>query len=417
MSTSTVKERADAASQDIEVDINDAIHQLMAAFLTDVNGVGIKKLTEDVHLLANSDFYQAADGRYVFLLTSYPHLRDKACKVLNCPPLHEDFEKAVKGWKAFDLEEAINEIGGTCIAVRTQEEWRNHPQGKLLNESPVVSIEKVGDSEPRPFSTLKNNETLPLKDLRVIDNTHVIAGPVAARLFAELGSEVVHISSPKYPDPIGMIVETNIGKKSAYCDIDNQEDFNQLKALLKETDVFVNNYLSIERKGLSVEEIASISPGIVILDYHGWGADGPWHNRGGFDQLACSATGFSAEEGGFDHPSLPPTYLLNDYLAAIVGAAGAIEALRRRAQDGGSYRVHVDLARICMWIQDLGMFAYDEVAHLPRPTIEEGRKHLVTVPGAFGETSYLPIQIKYSSITPCLEKGAEPLGASALTFN
>lgn len=64
--------------------------------------------------------------------------------------------------------------------------------------------------------------------------------------------------------------------------------------------------------------------------------EGTWKERGGFDQLACSVTGFSAEEGGFDNPSLPPTYLLNDYLAAIVGTAGAVEALRRRAKEGES---------------------------------------------------------------------------------
>lgn len=414
--SSIYKERTNGEFDDIEVNIDDSINQLMAAFLTDVNGVGIKQLTEDENLLENSDFYKAKDGRFVFLLTSYSHLRDKACKVLNCPPLHESFKEAIKTWNSFELEDAINEIGGTCIAVRTQEEWREHPQGKLLTETPVVTIEKIADSEKKPLKNIEKGE-LPLKDIKVIDNTHVIAGPIASRIFAELGSEAIHISSPSHPDPIGMIVETNIGKKSAYCDINKKEEFDKLKEIFKETDVFVNNYLSLERKGLSVKEIAEINPGIIVLDFHGWGANGPWNNRGGFDQLACSATGFSAEEGGFDNPSLPPTYLLNDYLAAIVGASGAIEALRRRAVSGGSYRVHVDLAGICMWIQDMGLFDFEEVKNLKRPTIQHGRKHLRTVKGCFGNTSYLPTRIKYSTIKPTLNEGAEPLGSSKLEFS
>lgn len=146
----------------------------------------------------------------------------------------------------------------------------------------------------------------------------------------------------------------------------------------------------------------------MLLDYHGWGIKGPWSGRGGFDQLACAATGFSAEEGSFDGPRLPPTYLLNDYLAAVLGAAGVLEALRRRARDGGTYRVHIDLARVCMWIQDLGLFPRAQVADLPLRRVRGGSRpgH----PGRCVRRGHLPAD---PGPVLLLHPATEPVGRAA----
>ncbi|MFK0296466.1 CoA transferase [Streptomyces sp. NPDC090442] len=377
------------------------------------------RLQEDPNLLGSSDFYRAGDGRFVcvllsYVLLSYPHLRDIACQVLDCPPDRERIVAAVAQWDALRLEEAICERGGTAIAVRTQGEWRTHPQGRRLANGPLIHIEKLAESAPQPFRAADGG--LPLAGVRVLDNTHVIAGPVAARITAELGADVLHVSAPGHPDPLGMIVETGIGKRAAFCDLIDPAEAAAFWSTLADADLYVSNYLNLDSKGFGPKDLVERRPGLVVLDFHGWGVEGSWARRGGFDQPASAADGFAAEEGSFDAPRLPPTYLLNDYLAAVLGAAGALEALRRRAREGGSHRVHVDLAKVCVWVQDLGLLPRAQVAQLPAPDPAQAGAELATVSGPFGEVCYLPTQVGYSSLTPSLERTAEPLGASPLAW-
>ncbi|RKT11292.1 CoA transferase family III [Streptomyces sp. 1114.5] len=415
------RERGGAA-QDVTVSVTAAVRQLMAVFFTRMRGVPVHRLQEDPNLLGNSDFYRATDGRFVYVLLSYPHLRDTACRVLDCPPDRERIAAAIAQWDALELEEAICTLGGTAIAVRTREEWQQHPQGRLLQDGPLIRIEKIGESAPEPFSAFPPklsgaaDRDLPLAGVRVLDNTHVIAGPIGARIAAELGADVLHMSSPDHPDPTGMIVETGIGKRAAFCDLLDPAQAAAFRSVLAGTDLYVCNYLGLDAKGFGPAALAEQRPGLVVLDFLGWGTDGPWAARGGFDQLASAATGLAAEEGSVDAPRLPPTYLLNDYLAAVLGAAGALEALRRRAREGGSYRVHVDLAKVCMWVQDLGLLQRAGVVELPAPDPAHDQAELVTVRGPFGEVCYLPTQVRYSTLAPRLSRTAEPLGASELIW-
>ncbi|MFF4903160.1 CoA transferase [Streptomyces sp. NPDC001068] len=404
--------------QDVAVSVNSALYQLMAIHLTRIRDVGVFEILEDPNLLGYSDFYRAGDGRYIHVMMPYPKLRDIVCAVLDCPPDRQRMADAIAHWNAFDLEEAICARGGTATAVRTQAEWRTHPQGRQLADSPLIRIEKIADSEPQPFPFLDvtHSNALPLSGLRVLDNTHVISGPMATRMTGELGADVLHISHPANADPNCMIVETGIGKRAAFCDLTRPAHAQKFWQLLAEADVYASNYLGLDEKGFGPLALAERRPGLVVLEVHGWGTAGPWSRRGGFDQLACSATGFAAEEGSFDGPCMPPTRLLNDYIAAIFGAAGTVEALRRRAREGGSYRVHVDLARIPMWIQDLGLFPRHLVADLPVPDPAAVNAELVTVDGPFGEVTYLPTRISYSTLRPRLMRSAEPLGTSPLTW-
>ena len=81
---------------------------------------------------------------------------------------------------------------------------------------------------------------------------------------------------------------------------------------------------------------------------------GPWAERGGFDMEALCVTGFTTLEGTPEQPKFPPTYVMNDFVAGYLGAAGIQAALIRRATEGGSYHVRVNLARCAMWFNSLG---------------------------------------------------------------
>ncbi|MDR6865767.1 crotonobetainyl-CoA:carnitine CoA-transferase CaiB-like acyl-CoA transferase [Microbacterium resistens] len=395
------------------IDIHDAVAQLMAPFFTRVGQTPIAEVADDPRLMENTGFYATKDGGWILLVLSYPHLRDRVCQVLDCPPEKSRIVAAVAQWDGLELEEAIAAARGSATVVRSQEQWRQSPPGRALVGRPVVSVERIGDAPPRPLPPISGPTSAPMVDVRVVDNTHVIAGPVAGRLFADAGAEVLHVSRPDRPDSNQMLLETGRGKRNAYCDVRDPEQAERLWEILAEANVYLCNYNNLDAKGLGATEMALRCPGIVIADVHGWGVHGPWKARGGFDQVACSATGFALEEGG-DHPALPPTHLLNDYLASYLLSAGTIAALRRQSTEGGSWQVHVDLAAISMWVQDLGLFERADVEDLPHPLQGMNAVATFTNHGPFGEVSSLVPPI---TGTPESGIGPQPLGSSVLGWS
>lgn len=286
----------------------------------------------------------------------------------------------------------------------TGEQWAAHPAGRHLAGRPVVEVERIGDAPPEPVPDR----------LRVLDDTHVIAGPVAAKLLGTFGADVLHVSRPDLPDPLAMVALTGGGKRNAWLDLRDPAQAATLRDLVGGADVFVNAYRGTGARGFGPEDLAERRPGIVALDLHCWGADGPWATRGGFDQLACSATGFALEERAGGPPSLPPTHLLNDYLAAWLGAAGGLAALRRRAIEGGSWRVRVTLAGVCTWVRELGMFTAAQVADLPRPGAPTIGMHVVD--GPMGRLVEPVLPLEFDGRPAPLPGPPQLLGTAAATW-
>src|SRR5206468_2253746 len=102
------------------------------------------------------------------------------------------------------------------------------------------------------------------------------------------------------------------------------------------------------RRSVSADQAALARPGIVHVTASLNGPHGPWAGRVGFDQTAGSLVGMMNLEGDAAGPALPPILAVNDYIVSWLMAAGAAEALARRAVEGGSYRVHVSLTRVAL---------------------------------------------------------------------
>ena len=98
--------------------------------------------------------------------------------------------------------------------------------------------------------------------------------------------------------------------------------------------------------------MASLRPGIIYVSENAYGHDGPWQRRPGWEQLAQATTGVTIIQGQ-DRPSITPA-AMNDYTTGYFGALGAMMALRRRAIEGGSWRVTVSLSQTSMWYLRLG---------------------------------------------------------------
>ncbi|HRH85792.1 MAG TPA: CoA transferase [Rubrivivax sp.] len=299
--------------------------------------------------------FETKDGRFFNITGAYPHLEARGLQALYVPPGRENLVRGFKQVNAFEFEERLSEMGGVGVVHRTTQEWLATPEGAFLAKTPLIEIVKIGEAPPARWAP---NPTRPLSGIKVMSNTHVIAGTVSSRTLAEYGAQVLHIARDQAFEHEALVIDVNVGMRSTFVDLRNAEQNNRLKGLIPQTDVFVENFRTgtLERLGFGPKELAAARPGLIYLSINGFSADGPWAKRGGFDMEGLACTGFTIAEGGSGPPRFPPTLVMNDYIAGYLGAAGVLAALRRRAKEGGSWHVRVSLARAAMWYANLGQF-------------------------------------------------------------
>lgn len=301
--------------------------------------------------------YRCGDGRWVRLHTNFPHHRDGILDLLGCAYTREAVQAALDGWKADLFEDAVAERGLVATMMRSPADWLATPQGAALADQPLVTLERIGDAAPQPLSPAAR----PLEGLRVLDLTRIVAGPVGCKALAAHGADVMRIAAPKLPFIPAAVKDYGRGKLSAYADLDSEDGRADLWALLERADVFVQAYRpgGLAARGFSPVQAAQARPGIVYVSLCAYGDAGPWAERRGFDSLVQTASGINhaeAQAAGLDAPKELPCQAL-DHASGYLMALGAIAALKRRAEEGGSWHVRVSLARTGRWLQSLGRVA------------------------------------------------------------
>ena len=300
--------------------------------------------------------FQTKDGRLVTPTGIYPHHFNGFLALIGSGPDAKQIANRIRTFDSADLEQRVGDAGMIMGIHRTAAEWAAHPQGRAIANIPVIEIVKIGDSEPIPWT---NNPTAPLSGVRVLSNSHVIASTTASRTLAGYGAEVLHVAREQGFEHDALVTDVNVGMRSTLLDLKDPEQNQVQQRLVPRADVFVEGFRGrkMEELGFGAEEVARMKPGIVYLSIRCYGWEGPWKLFAGFDMEALTVTGFTLVQGGGQRPSFPPTFVLNDYVAGYLGAAGVIAALRRRAREGGSYHVRVHLARCATWFQSLGLVA------------------------------------------------------------
>jgi crotonobetainyl-CoA:carnitine CoA-transferase CaiB-like acyl-CoA transferase len=109
-----------------------------------------------------------------------------------------------------------------------------------------------------------NPDERPLSDVRVLDLTRILAGPVAGRTLAAYGADVMLVNSPALPN-ISSIVDTSRGKRSALVDLSMANGVRKLQSLARRAQVFIQGYRrgSLAKLGFSPTGLAVLNPGIV----------------------------------------------------------------------------------------------------------------------------------------------------------
>jgi hypothetical protein len=299
--------------------------------------------------------YPAGDG-WIRLHTNAPRHRAAALAVLGVPEDRKAVAAAVAGWPIEELEAAVVAAGGAAAAMWSLESWSRHPQGCAVAAEPLLHARSTSPFVGPVYEPASPER--PLAGVRVLDLTRVLAGPVATRLLAGWGAQVLRIDPPDWDEP-AIAPEVTLGKRCARLDLRGPGGNQHLLDLLSSADVLVHGYRSDALEGLGLGEAVRDArrPGLidVSLDAYGW--TGPWRTRRGFDSLIQMSSGI-ADAGrtatGSDGPVPLPVQAL-DQATGYLLAAAAIAGLTRRLTDGTGSRWRASLARTALLLVGAGM--------------------------------------------------------------
>lgn len=194
----------------------------------------------------------------------------------------------------------------------------------------------------------KNDLFGPLKNVRVLELGQLLAGPFCGQLLGDFGAEVIKVEQPGSGDPLRQwgqkvidghslwwpVVARN--KKSITLNLRTPEGQSIVKELIKKTDILIENFRpgTMEKWGLSYEELKKINPGLIMVRVSGYGQTGPYAEKAGYGSIGEAMGGLRHVVGD---PSTPPSRMgisIGDELAAVFACIGALMALYNREQTG-----------------------------------------------------------------------------------
>ncbi|MDO8278142.1 MAG: CaiB/BaiF CoA-transferase family protein [Burkholderiaceae bacterium] len=225
----------------------------------------------------------------------------------------------------------------------------------------------------------------PLSHIRVLDITRVLAGPWAAQSLGDLGAEIIKIERPGVGDDSrgfgppflkdqqGQATTdavyftcTNRNKKSVTVDIGCAEGQALIREMASKCDVLIENYKvgTFKRYGLSYEELSALNPGLIYCSLTGFGQDGPYAARPGYDLLFQGMAGLMSITGEMDGlPGAGPQKVgiaVSDIMAGMYCALAVTAAIAHRERTGlGQYidislmdtMVHFSSSAALNWLQ------------------------------------------------------------------
>jgi hypothetical protein len=375
------------AAQDLSVNLGQVLHRLCPFYDKKwelLNGYPPGNPADPTNPFFPTIMYPTRDGRWIQLLNLYPRARTAALAFLGCADNPKAIGEVVRKWDALALEEAANRAGLQAAVVRSVEEFMLEEQFQYLKDAPLFELEKIGDSAPEPFVP---DPSAPLSGVRALGLGHVIAGAGFGRAFAAHGADVLNVWRPNDFEMDFIYYTSNVGMRSSIMDLERTDELASFKNLAKSGDVFFANRRPgyLEKFALSAEDLADIRPGIVHVDISIYGPMGPWASRTGYDQTAGGISGFFVLEGTPSNPQLPEIFVVNDYITSWIASVAAMAALKRRAIEGGSYRIRISLMRLALWLIQMGIF---------------DKGYARSVAGTEGKHAYLAPEL-FEAETPC----------------
>jgi glutaryl-CoA transferase len=194
----------------------------------------------------------------------------------------------------------------------------------------------------------------PLAGLRVLELARILAGPWAGQILADLGADVIKVErkgpgddtrrwGPPFVEgkdgqPIGSAYfhSANRGKRSIEVDFDSEEDRRIVHKLVRRSDVLIENFKvgGLAKFGLDYKSLAPENPRLIYCSVTGFGQDGPYAKRAGYDLMAQGMGGMMAITGYADGPPTRCGVAVSDIFTGCYSAIGILAAINERAKTG-----------------------------------------------------------------------------------
>ena len=200
------------------------------------------------------------------------------------------------------------------------------------------------------------NRMPPLDGLKVIDLTRVLAGPFCAMLLGDMGADVIKIEEPTEGDDArswapfvgpwsAYFVGVNRSKRSVGLDLKSADGAANLRALLAQADVFIENFKpgSLDKLGFSYDAMRALNPRLIYCSITGYGKTGPRRDQTGYDPIVQAESGFMSITGTPDGPPVRTGIATADYLAGLYAFSGILLALRHRDRTGRGQHIDISL--------------------------------------------------------------------------
>lgn len=198
---------------------------------------------------------------------------------------------------------------------------------------------------------------LPLSGIRVLDLTHVLAGPYCTQILGDLGAEVIKIERPGVGDQTrkmppyfinqqsAYFLAVNRNKKSLTLDLKAPEGREIFYGLTKKADVVMNNFTpgTMEKLGLGYEALKKINPRIVWASVTGYGQTGPYRDRPSYDIIVQAMGGVMSYTGEPDGPPVRCGIPIGDLGGSVFAVIGILSALVSRSVTGEGRTVDISM--------------------------------------------------------------------------
>jgi len=224
----------------------------------------------------------------------------------------------------------------------------------------------------------------PFEGIRVIDVTHVLAGPFATYQLAVLGADVIKVEHPDDPDQsrgVGSDKELNrrkmgtsfltqaSNKRSITLDLKQEKDRDILKRLVARADVLVENYRpgAFEALGLGYEALAAVNPRLIYASFSAFGQSGPRGTQTAYDHVIQATSGIMAMTGTKDVHPIKLGSPVVDYATGTTGAFALAAALFQRERTGKGQRIDMAMLDVAMILMSSHLTDYLRNGAHPKP--------------------------------------------------
>lgn len=234
-----------------------------------------------------------------------------------------------------------------------------------------------------------NTQSAPLTGIKVVELARILAGPWAGQTLADLGAEVIKVESPDGDDTrrwgppwietgaeqtAAYFHSCNRGKQSITCDLTSEVDRRRLLELISDADVLIENFKvgGLEKYGLDFNTLHALHPKLVYCSITGFGQDGPYAQRAGYDFMIQGMSGIMDLTGEADGQPQKMGVAFADIFTGLYSVVAIQSALIQRQQSGVGQ--HIDMALFDCMTGVLANQSMNYLASKQSPT-RMGNKH------------------------------------------